>query len=59
MINEVAGNKSLHGADEQAARRAVRPVEVTSLQIDYDHDQNFDPYNRTGQFVVVGRKSGN
>lgn len=39
--------------------RPVRPhqdVEVTSLKIVQDYEQDCDPYNRTGRFLLEGIK---
>lgn len=40
-------------ADENVSERLLDDVEVTSLSVDDDFDLGGDPYNSTGQFVVL------
>ncbi len=55
---KLARRKLLQEPDIAVPERPVQQVEVTSLQIDHDYDLDCDPYNRTGQFIVVGTKKG-
>lgn len=38
---------------DESKQEFVQQGSVTSLQIDYEHDIDCDPYNRTGQFCTA------